>query len=110
MRKLSIVFICFVLFAFVPLPTTRAENITYARINNYGVYLYRTPTGSVDFDNLYFAIERTYFVQITANAGEDFYQAKYNGITGYVKKKRGQVCHLCPTDAICDRKNLSYIW
>ena len=86
MKKVYICFIFLILLYCVPIRVTFAANVAYARVNNYGVYLYRTPTSNTDYDNLYFAIERSYFVQITASAGNNFYQAKYNGITGYVKK------------------------
>lgn len=85
---MKILLLILILANSLPIGYTRASNVAYARINSYNVYLYRSPVADESFDNLYFAIDRTYFVQITDSANDDFYCANYNGISGYVKKSQ----------------------
>lgn len=84
---MKIFIILAILLAFCPIKNTSASQSCFARVNGYNVYLYRSPSSSESLDNKYFAIDRTYFVKITASADDHFYKAEYNGIKGYVKKQ-----------------------
>ena len=84
---MKIIVILALVLAFCPIKNTSASQSCFARVNSYNVYLYRTPVMNESFDNIYFAIDRTYFVKITDSANDDFYKAEYNGIKGYVKKQ-----------------------
>ena len=69
------------------LPVSAASNETYfARIMFDQVYLYKTPNNIEDSSNIYFELPKSYFVELTDSANENFYKANYLNLTGYVKK------------------------
>lgn len=71
----------------VSTPAFAAENeIFYARVMTDDCYLYRTPVDANDYTNLYFKLPKTYFVQLTEEAGTEFFAVNYLGYSGYVKK------------------------
>lgn len=85
-------FIVIILISFVLLPTNNlaiakaAQNsIYFARVLTNDCYLYKTPYNLDGYDNLYFIIPQTYFVQLTGEDG-DYFSATYLNFNGYVKK------------------------
>ncbi len=58
----------------------------YARIMFDQVYLYKNPTEINDSSNIYFELPKSYFVELTDSANDDFYKANYLSFSGYVKK------------------------
>ena len=71
------------------LPTYASTYDTYfARVMYDDVFLYKTPVDISSYENVMFVIPKTYFVELTEEAGTDFYKANYLDFTGYVKKVR----------------------
>lgn len=69
------------------LPFVSANSTTYfARALFDNVYLYKNPIDINDYSNIFFEIPKTYFVELLNSANEDFYFAKYENFSGYVKK------------------------
>ena len=62
----------------------------YAKILYDNVYLYRNPIESDDPANIYFCLPKSYFVELTDSANENFYSANYLEFSGYVKKQSVQ--------------------
>ena len=63
-----------------------ADSECYARVEFNQTYLYREPILDNSTSNTLFELPKTYFVKLIDRAGDDFYLANYNGISGYVKK------------------------
>lgn len=61
-----------------------AERTYYAQIVTSNVYLYSTPTDLSECR--LFIIPITYFVELLNSADDNFYEARYNDVYGYVKK------------------------
>ena len=59
-----------------------ADEIIYARVVSPSVYFYSAPNEN----SALFCIPSTYFVELSGNAGESFYRARYLDLYGYVKK------------------------
>ena len=73
------------------LPTYASTYDTYfARVMYDDVFLYKTPVDISSYENVMFVIPKTYFVELTEDAGTDFYKANYLDFTGYVKKSEVQ--------------------
>lgn len=73
-----------------------SENKTYyARILFEQVYLYKSPIDNNNYDNVYFELPKTYFVELLSRH-EDFYEARYLNFTGYVKKDSVQAVSSTP--------------
>lgn len=69
------------------MPFVSATNVSYfARVMQDDVYLYKTPLDISDYSNTYFALPKTYFVELTTSANDMFYSCRYSSFTGYVKK------------------------
>ena len=75
---------------FQPIKYVNADSFAYAQILHEGCYLYRTPVDNTGYNNTYFILENSYFVQLLSDYNDDFYQAKYLDIVGYVKKSQVQ--------------------
>lgn len=60
------------------------ETELYARVLFDEVYFYKTPNENA-LNNIYFELPKTYFVKLI-DKNENFYQAEYLNIVGYVKK------------------------
>lgn len=75
---------------FKPILYVNADTGVYAQILNTGCYLYKTPVDNTNYLNVYFMLENTYFVELLSDYNDDFYQAKYLDIVGYVKKSQVQ--------------------
>lgn len=87
MKHVTFIFLFFILlfnFNFVNLSFAYQNKAYYAKVEKENVFLYSDP---VDQDNFkIFKIPQTYFVYLTKSANEDFYNAQYKDIFGYVKK------------------------
>ena len=69
------------------LPVSAATTETYfARIMFDQVFLYKTPNNIEDSSNIYFELPKSYFVELTDSANDNFYKVNYLNLTGYVKK------------------------
>ena len=77
----------------------------YARIMFEQVYFYKTPTENNSYENVYFELPKSYFVELTDICG-DFYKATYLNITGYVKKDSVQAVDKTPSNPFLD--NISF--
>lgn len=89
MRTFLIIINVFLSF-FQPIKCVNAESVAYAQILHAGCYLFKTPSDNTNFNNVYFMIENSYFVQLLSDYNEDFYKAKYLDVVGYVKKTQVQ--------------------
>ena len=79
------------------------ENTYFARIMFEHVYLYKTPTENEDISNIYFELPKTYFVELLSKSN-NFYEARYMDIIGYVKKDCVQTVANIPNNPfLCDR-------
>ena len=84
---------------------SKSNNVEwYARILDKDIYLYRTPIDTIE-DNVYFIIEPTYFVKLTASYDSIFYKAEYLDISGYVKKTEVQVVQSPPNQPFLENIN-----
>lgn len=73
-----------------------SENQTYyAKILFEQVYLYKSPINKNDTENIYFELPKSYFVELLSKH-EDFYEARYLNIIGYVKKDSVQAVSNTP--------------
>ncbi len=77
-------------------PISYASNSYYARVMYDQVYLYKTASQDNSYQNVYFEIPRTYFVQIFNETGS-FYEASYMGISGFVLKNSVQAVSGTPS-------------
>lgn len=73
----------------------------YARVLFEQVYLYKTPNTDNSISNIYFELPKTYFVKLISKSG-DFYVAKYQDFTGYVKKDSVQAVSSMPSKPYLD--------
>jgi len=89
MRTFLIIINVFLSF-FQPIKCVNAESVAYAQILHAGCYLFKTPSDNTNFNNVYFMIENSYFVQLLSDYNDDFYKAKYLDVVGYVKKTQVQ--------------------
>ena len=62
----------------------------FAKIMYEEVYLYKKPIDNDSCENIYFTLPKTYYVLLTGNENEMFYQANYLDFCGYVKKESVQ--------------------
>ncbi len=85
MKRIKALILFLVLFCcWFKVPTSVfALNYNYARITTDEIYLYKSPTHSADISNIYFELEKTYFVKILETI-DDFYKVKYQNVVGYV--------------------------
>lgn len=72
------------------LPVCYASDVYYARIMQDDCYLYLAPVEAEDYSNKLFLLQKTYFVQLLDNAGQNFFKVKYKNFYGYVKKEKVQ--------------------
>lgn len=87
-----------IFFSSINLNVSAAENKTYyARILFDQVYLYKTPNENNEYQNIYFELPKTYFVELT-DKENDFYKARYLSFTGYVKKDCVQAVENAPAN------------
>jgi len=83
------------------------HNKTYfARIMFDNVYLYNSPNELTDNSNILFELPKTYFVELTDSANENFYKANYLSFSGYVKKDSVQAIEGVPNSPYL--KNVSF--
>lgn len=79
-------------------PVEAASNKTYyAKILFEQVYLYKSPVDNNDYNNVYFELPKTYFVELLSRH-EDFYEARYLNFIGYVKKDSVQAVSNTPNN------------
>lgn len=86
MKHLKVAFLLFISIfcCLLKIPATVfALDYSYARIMNENIYLYKSATYTTDITNIYFELEKTYFVKILEVVG-DFYKVKYQNVIGYV--------------------------
>lgn len=57
----------------------------YARVKTANVKLYKTPTEVEEYSNYHFIIPETYFVELLSYENDNFFQARYLDVYGYVK-------------------------
>lgn len=84
---LTVICIIISLGVFSPASAIAAgENTTtYALIVENNALFYRTPTNDDSAQNIWFYLPETYFVEIIRQVDNIFYEARYDGISGYVK-------------------------
>ncbi len=87
MLVLIFILVCFSVlpYNFTIVNAAQESVIYYARVMTPDCYLYKTPYDTGGYDNLYFIIPQTYFVQLTDASG-DYFAANYMNFKGYVKK------------------------
>ena len=84
-----------------------SENKTYyAQVMFDETFLYRSDNLSEDCSNIFFELPKTYFVELTDFANNNFYKAKYLTFSGYVKKDRVQAIAGIPSNPFL--KNISF--
>ena len=54
----------------------------YARIMYDDVYLYKSPIDLDEYNNIYFSLPRTYFVELLESSNSEFYKVNYLSFTG----------------------------
>lgn len=85
--KYLILFLLFLLIPTTNLETANSSSVIsrsyYAKVLSSNVFLYASP----DELNPMFEIPSSYFVLLTDDANENFYNATYGNYTGYVKKE-----------------------
>lgn len=88
------------LLLFFNIPCVYAENkqTYFARVMFDQVYLYKSPTVDDSINNIYFELPKTYFVELTESATNDFYKANYLNFTGFVKKSSVQAVDSIPNN------------
>ena len=89
MKTFLIILNCIISF-FQPIKYVSATTTAYAQILHAGCYLYRTPTDNTNYTNVYFILEKSYFVELLSDYNDEFYKAQYIDIVGYVKKSQVQ--------------------
>lgn len=77
----------------------------YAKILFEQVYFYRTPTEDNSTENIYFELPKTYFVELLSSHN-NFYEARYLNIKGYVKKDSVQAVDGTPINPFLN--NISF--
>ncbi len=90
----------------IPYVSASEETTYFARIMQEDVYLYKSPTDINQISNIYFELPKTYFVELLDSANNDFYKAKYQSFTGYVKKESVQAIVGTPENPYL--KNISF--
>ena len=91
-KKSRLVFMVFVFmficFAFNSFPTNciYASTSYFARIKYSNCPLLKSPSADSSFTNTRFLIPQTYFVEILSKVSDEFFEAQYLGIRGYVRK------------------------
>jgi len=89
--KVFLVLINCLISIFQPLKIVQADSTkSYAQILHAGCYLYKSPVDNTSYNNVYFMLENSYFVELLSEHNETFYKAKYLDIVGYVKKSQVQ--------------------
>lgn len=83
-----------------------SQTTYFARVKYSNVALYKSPTLDNHFDNVYFYIEPSYFVEVMAKVSDDFYQARYIDQIGYVKSSDVEFVSGTPTNPYAD--NVSF--
>jgi len=84
-----------------------SENKTYyAQVMFDETFLYRSDNLSDDCSNIFFELPKTYFVELTDIANNNFYKAKYLTFSGYVKKDRVQAIAGIPSNPFLN--NISF--
>ena len=76
----------------------------YARVLFEQVYLYKTPTNNNSASNIFFELPKTYFVELLSKE-ENFYQARYLDVVGYVKKDSVQAVEQTPINPFLSNIN-----
>lgn len=89
---MKILFIIFALIInlFQPINYVNAESVCYAQVLESGCYLYKTANDNTNYNNVFFMLESSYFVQLLSDYNDEFYKAKYIDVIGYVKKSQVQ--------------------
>lgn len=83
--------------AFLPTIVVSAQQTTfYARIVNSNVNLYRSTSGSEETGNIFFTLPQSYFVEISHCSNELFFTARFDDVSGYVKKTDVQCINGAP--------------
>lgn len=81
-----ILLILSILFQSQPISVSAFETETYfARVMFEQTYFYKTPNEDDSIKNIYFELPKTYFVELLSLTN-NFYEARYKDIIGYVKK------------------------
>ncbi len=81
---MTIFLLLILLFSSTPVAYASENEPIYARIMYDDVYLYKEP--SLENDNIYFSLPKSYFVKLIDNYDSTFYIAEYRDFTGFVKK------------------------
>ncbi|MBO5910415.1 MAG: hypothetical protein J6Q15_02785, partial [Clostridia bacterium] len=88
--KILLIAINMLISIFQPIPNVRADSVAYAQVLQAGCYLYKTPSDNTNYNNVFFMLENTYFVQLLSEYDDQFYKAKYIDTIGYVKRSQVQ--------------------
>ncbi len=71
----------------------------YARVMMDNSYFYKQPIDEDNYANKYFILPKTYFVELTNDFNDLFYEANYMGVKGYVKKESVKAINGLPENA-----------
>ncbi len=104
--KTILVLISVICNVFTPIKQVEAQTVAYAQILHAGCYLYKTPSDNTNYNNVYFMLENSYFVELLSDYNEEFYKAKYIDCIGYVKKTQVQCVQGTPKKPYLD--NISF--
>jgi hypothetical protein len=94
MKKIFILFLVVVLFtallkSTVPYMSVTAEvSPCFARVKYNNVLLYKSPTQSSEFENVFCLLEPSYFVEVIKDENQLFFKANYLSLTGFVLKSQ----------------------
>lgn len=86
MVKLLLIVIGFISFCYYPELTLCDSG--YARVIDTHTYLYKTASDDNNIKNIICIMENTYYVEILLTYDEDFFKVNYNGVSGYVLRKK----------------------
>lgn len=97
---MKVILLFALLFTFLsPVKPVFADETHYARILSNSVCFYSSPNET----SALFYLPNSYFVELYANAGEEFYAAKYMDLVGYVKKAEVSPIYGVPIMPYADR-------
>ena len=90
------VFLCCNFLCVTP-EIVKSQSYNYARITNSETYLYKTTSDLTDINNVYFQLEKTYFVKILEEHNE-FYKVSYLDVIGYVVASQVTLINATPNN------------
>ena len=91
MKAFLIIINCLIsIFQPIQYVNAQTPQTAYAQILHAGCYLYKTPIDNPNYNNVFFMLENSYFVELLSDYNDDFYKAKYLDVVGYVKKSQVQ--------------------